>query len=140
MVAWAWHSDLTGERTWHVAGAWLLVSAGMAACSVIGLGHPALTMVALTCAITGTWAIQPTFWGVPTAMLTGTAAAGGFAMINSVGNLGGWLGPTVYGMIRDATGSDSTALLCLALAPIVAALAVITAGQDRRLERIPPRV
>jgi nitrate/nitrite transporter NarK len=111
----------------------------MAACSVIGLGHPTLTMIALTCAVTGTWAIQPIFWGVPTAMLTGTAAAGGFAMINSIGNLGGWLGPTVYGMVRDATGSDNVALLCLAVAPVIAALAVLAAGQDRRLERIPPR-
>ena len=47
MIFWGWHSDLKGERTWHVAGACLLAAAGLAACILIGVGHPAITMVAL---------------------------------------------------------------------------------------------
>jgi ACS family tartrate transporter-like MFS transporter len=55
------------------------------------------------------------------------------------GALGGFLGPWAYGLVKDASGSTSLALLCLALGPIVAALAMIAVGHDRRLERIPPR-
>ena len=139
MLFWGWHSDLTGERTWHVVGALLLVSAGLASCTLIGLGHPVVTMIALIFAVMGNQSIAPVFWSIPSALLTGTAAAGGIAMINSVGNLGGWFGPWVYGLVKDASGSTSLGLLCLAAAPVIAAIAVIAAGHDRRLERMPPR-
>jgi nitrate/nitrite transporter NarK len=76
------------------------------------------------------------FWSIPSSMLTGAAAAGGLAMINSVGNLGGWLGPMVYGMVKDATGSTNIGLLCLAAAPVVSAIAILAAGHDPRLERL----
>ena len=55
---------------------------------------------------------------------------------NAVGNLGGWLGPTVYGLAKDATGSSDIGLLCLAIGPLVTAIAVVLAGHDRRLERL----
>jgi MFS family permease len=139
MNYWARHSDLTGERTWHVAGAALLCAAGLGACILIGVGHAVVTMMALIVAAMGAWALCTTFWALPSAMLTGAAAAGGLAMINAVANLGGWFGPWLFGLVKDATGSDNIALLCLALAPAVSALAVIAAGHDRRLERIPSR-
>jgi ACS family tartrate transporter-like MFS transporter len=139
MIYWGWHSDLTGERTWHVVAACLLCSAGLAACTLIGLGHPVVTMIALCLAVMGQQSIAPTFWSIPSAMLTGAAAAGGIAMINAVGNLGGWLGPTVYGVVKDMTGSTDLGLLCLAAAPVISAIALVAAGHDRRLERIPPR-
>jgi MFS family permease len=134
---WGWHSDRTGERPWHTAGAWLLCAAGMAACVVIGAGHPVLVMVALILATMGQFACQPPFWALPSALLTGTAAAGGIAMINAIGQLGGWFGPSIYGLVKDVTGSDNSALLVLALAPVISAIAVLLAGHDRRLERIP---
>ena len=96
-------------------------------------------MVALIFAVIGQWSASPVFWSLPSALLTGTAAAGGIAMINAIGNLGGWLGPWMFGLVKDATGSDNIALLCLALAPIDLRHRVIAAGHDRRLERIPPR-
>jgi ACS family tartrate transporter-like MFS transporter len=136
---WGWHSDRSGERTWHVAGAWLLVSAGMGACILIGASHPVVLMVALIVATANQYCVAPVFWALPTALLTGTAAAGGLAMINAIGNLGGWLGPWVFGLVKDATGSDNIALLCLASAPVISAIVVIAVGHDRRLERIPPR-
>ena len=139
MIFWGWHSDRTGERTWHAAGAWLLTSAGMGACSIIGVGHPVVTMVALTFAAMGSWCLAPIFWSLPSAMLTGTAAAGGLAMIAAIGQLGGGVGPWVFGLVKDATGSDNTALLCMAMAPIISAVLVVVAGHDRRLERTPPR-
>jgi nitrate/nitrite transporter NarK len=139
MNYWGWHSDRTGERTWHVASAWLLSSAGMAACILVGPGYPAVVMVGLTFAVIGPWAMAPAFWSLPSALLTGTAAAGGIAMIGAVGQLGSWFGPTLFGLVKDATGSDTTALLCLALAPVISTVLVVAAGHDRRMERIPPR-
>jgi nitrate/nitrite transporter NarK len=139
MIAVGYHSDLTGERTWHVAGSCLLCSFGLAVCIVIGLDHPYITMVALCLAVMGQQCISPLFWSIPSAMLTGVAAAGGLAMINAIGNLGGWLGPSVYGLVKDATGSTNLGLLCLAVAPVISAIALVLVGHDRRLERMMER-
>jgi nitrate/nitrite transporter NarK len=139
MVYWGWHSDRTGERVWHVAGACLVCALGLGACVFIGLGHPVLMMLALIVATMGQQCIPPTFWSLPTAMLSGTAAAGGIAMINAVGNLGGFVGPSVFGYVKDGTGSDTIALLCLAAAPVISAVVLLAVGHDRRLERIPGR-
>jgi nitrate/nitrite transporter NarK len=95
-------------------------------------------MVALILGVMGQQAIAPTFWPLPTAMLSGVAAAGGIALINSVGNLGGFLGPYMFGLIKDATGgSDLIALLAIAAWPVLSAVVLIALGHDRRLERIP---
>jgi ACS family tartrate transporter-like MFS transporter len=137
MNVWGWHSDKTGERTWHVAGACMLCSAGFGACILIGPSNPVLLLVALSCGVMGRESISPTFWALPSALLTGTAAAGGIALINSIGNLGGFLGPWVFGLVKDASGSDNLALLVLAVAPLISVVALVVVGHDRRLERIP---
>jgi MFS family permease len=139
MIAWGYHSDITGERKWHLAVAALVAAAGLAACAVIGVGHPVVTMVALCIAMMGQQSLIPIFWSIPSAMLTGVAAAGGLAMINSVGNLGGWFGPSIYGIIKDATGSANIGLLFLAVGPLITAICAVVVGQDRRLERLPAR-
>jgi ACS family tartrate transporter-like MFS transporter len=139
MIYWGYHSDLSGERTWHVAGAALVAAGGLAVCVLIGAGHPIVTMIALCIAMMGQQSLIPTFWSLPSAMLTGVAAAGGLAMINAVGNLGGWLGPSIYGLVKDATGSADIGLLCLAVGPLVTAIAVVVAGHDPRLERLMAR-
>lgn len=133
------HSDRTGERLWHTAAAWLTVAIGLGACTFIGVGHPVLLMGALCVAAMGMWVAPPIFWALPSAMLTGAAAAGGIAMINAVGNLGGWLGPWVFGLIREASGNDTVALLFLAGAALISSIAVLLAGHDRRLEATPHR-
>ena len=139
MNFWSWHSDITGERVWHPDCAWLLVSAGLGAGILIGVGHPVVTMVALTVAVVGLWCATASFWPLPSSLLTGTAAAAGLAMISSIGSLGGWFGPSAYGLVKDFSGSDNIALLAMGLAPVISAIAVVVAGHDRRLERIPPR-
>jgi MFS family permease len=139
MLAWGWHSDVTGERTWHIAGPFLLAAAGLATCAIIGVGHPVLVFIALMFAILGQQILVPIYWSIPSAILTGTAAAGGIALINSVGNLGGFFGPSLFGLVKDASGSDTIALLSLALAPALSAIMVLMVGHDRRLERIPSR-
>jgi len=69
-------------------------------------------------------------------MINGVAAAGAIALINSIGNLGGWFGPTVYGLVKDATGSTRFGLLCLAGAPVISAIVLVLVGHDRRTERM----
>jgi MFS family permease len=125
MIVWGRHSDRTGERTWHAAGALLLVAAGLVGCTAIGGGHPVLMMIALCITITGNQSVAPCFWSIPSSMLSGTAAAGGLAMVNSLGNLGGWFGPWMYGLVKDATDSTSSALFSLAAGPLVAAIVLI---------------
>ncbi len=132
MIVWGYHSDRTGERTWHAAGALLLVSAGLVACTAIGSGHPVIMMVALCITIMGNQSVAPCFWSIPSSLLSGTAAAGGLAMVNSLGNLGGWFGPWTYGLVKDATSSTSAALFSLAAGPLIAALTLVLLRHDPR--------
>jgi MFS family permease len=136
MLYWGWHSDRSGERIWHAASAWLLCAAGMAACAVIGVGHPVATMIALTVALVGQASCFAIYWTLPTILLTGTAAAGGFGFINTIASCGGLFGPWMFGLVRDATHNDNIALLCLAAAPVMSATMILVAGRDRRLERM----
>jgi ACS family tartrate transporter-like MFS transporter len=137
MIYWGFRSDHSGNRTLYVASACALCAAGLAACTFIGTGHPVWMMVALILGIMGQQSIAPTFWPLPTAMLSGVAAAGGIALINAVGNLGGFLGPYMFGLIKDQTGSDMIALLALACAPVMCTVVLLALGHDRRLERAP---
>jgi len=82
------------------------------------LGNPALAAVALTICAMGVYAAVPTFWTLPTGFLTGSAAAGGIALINSIGNLGGFVGPYAIGWIKDATGEITLGLVVLARRPV----------------------
>jgi MFS transporter, ACS family, tartrate transporter len=105
------HSDRTGERRWHVAVAAMLSAVGFALSGF--LHNPYLAMAALTLAFVGLKSTLGPFWALGTAFLSGTAAAGGIALINSVGNLGGFVGPSLVGVIKDRTGSNVAALLLL---------------------------
>jgi MFS transporter, ACS family, tartrate transporter len=135
MVLWGLHSDRTGERPLHAAAACFLNFAGLAVC--IFLQDPVLMVIAIIFAQMGSSAIAPTFWTLPTAMLSGTAAAGGIALINAVGNLGGFLGPYLMGTIRDATGSFTIGLLAISMGALVASIVLASLGHDRRLEEVP---
>lgn len=135
MVSWGLHADRTGERTRHCAAACFLSFIGLASC--VFLNNPVAMMAAIVLAQMGQSAIAPTFWPLPSAMLTGTAAAGGIAMINSVGNLGGFLGPYAMGLARDATGSFGIGLLIIASGMLVAGIVLLLLGHDRRFGHAP---
>jgi ACS family tartrate transporter-like MFS transporter len=105
------HSDRTGERRWHVALCAISSAIGFAFSSY--LQNPYLAMAALTVAFAGLKCTIGPFWALTTTFLAGTGAAGGIALINSVGNLGGFFGPTLVGVIKDRTGSNFAALLLL---------------------------
>jgi len=138
MVLWGRHSDRTGERPRHVAIAYSVAAIGLISTAL--MTDPILTMVMLVVASIGGSSTGPTFWTLPTAMLSGTAAAGGIALINALGNLGGFFGPYLFGLIKDATGgSFMFGLIALACGPLMSASLVLMLGHDRGLEHIPGR-
>jgi len=130
MIPWTRHSDHTGERVWHVALPAFLGGAGLIAGAY--LGDPLLAMVALTLASVGTFGALPTFWTLPTAILTGTAAAAGIALINAVGNLGGFVGPYIVGWIRYKDPALATAALGGFM--ILGGLITLILGHDKEME------
>ena len=135
MVWWGRRSDRVAERRLHTAMPLFLAAAGIAVSTV--LDDPSLKMIALCVAGFGIFACLPVFWTLPTAFLSGAAAAAGIAVINSIGNLAGFAGPFAMGWIRDHTGSYTGGLLLLAGLGIIAVGTVLTLGHDDALERAP---
>jgi len=124
MLITGYHSDRTGERRWHVAVAAIISAVGFAFSAY--LKNPYLAMVALTVAFVGLKSTVGPFWALGTTFVGGTAAAGGIALINSVGNLGGFVGPTFVGILTDKTGSIGSSLWFLGGALMLMALLVLT--------------
>jgi ACS family tartrate transporter-like MFS transporter len=112
MVVIGVHSDRTGERRWHVALSALLAALGWGI--TLAAPQPWVALLGLALAQTGMMSMLPTFWGLPTAILSGTAAAGGIALINSVGNIGGFVGPLAMGRLRETTGGYTAGLALMA--------------------------
>jgi nitrate/nitrite transporter NarK len=132
MILWARHSDATRERVMHVGAPLLLTAVALGVSSQ--LTDPSLTMIVLTVAALGVFCCFGVFWTLPTAWLSGTAAAGGIALINSIGNLAGFGGPYLIGWIKDQTGSTSHGLLALAVLPLIAGLLVFFGGHGSKTE------
>ena len=86
------------------------------------------------------YAANATFWTLPTSFLTGAAAAGGIALINSIGNLGGFVGPYAIGWIKDATGETTLGLVLLAACSIIAGVVTFLMGHDSKIEMAGSRV
>jgi len=106
------HSDRTGDRYVHIAVSASVGAVGLAA-SALGQS-PVIGVLALSIAAVGIWSAVPVFWSLPTMFLSGTAAAGAIALINSFGNLGGFVGPFVIGRVHDLTGSYAASLMMVA--------------------------
>nr|WP_256625494.1 MFS transporter [Pseudomonas sp. LPB0260] len=118
------HSDRSGERRLHCAFATLLAGAGLALTGLF-LGSPLIALCALSLSAIGILAAFPVFWSLPAAFLTGTAAAGGIALVNSVGNLAGFAAPYLMGSLKTATGSFSAGLYVVATLQVIATLLVL---------------
>ena len=138
MLWWTRHSDATKERVWHVAGP--AIVGGLSLVVAAYLSSPTLAAIALIICAMATYAALPTFWTLPTAFLTGSAAAGGIALINSIGNLGGFVGPYAIGWIKDATGAATLGLVALAACYIAAGLVTLLQGHDTQIEMAGSRV
>jgi MFS transporter, ACS family, tartrate transporter len=129
MVWWARHSDRTGERTWHVVGACLLASAGLVLAGFAGT--VVAVLLALSLVNIGISAAKPPLWSMPTMFLSGSAAAAGIATINSIGNLGGFVGPAMIGWIKDLTGSFQGGLFFVAGLLVLSAVLTLVLARSQ---------
>ncbi|SOY55840.1 MFS transporter [Cupriavidus taiwanensis] len=130
MVLMAYSADRSGERRWHIALPALAGALGLVL-SVQWHGDTTLAMVALTLATIGILTTLPLFWSLPTAFLAGTGAAAGIALINSLGNLAGFLSPYAVGWLKDLTHSTDSGMYLLAVCLVVGA--ALTLSVPKRL-------
>jgi D-galactonate transporter len=131
MVIVAKHSDSHEERRWHLALSAFSGAIALAASAVAR--SPLMSLLTISIAAAGISSTAGPFWTLPTGFLEGTAAAGGIALINSTGNLAGFVGPSVVGLIRQATGSFAGGLLAMALAMLMAGVIALA------IPRLEPR-
>ena len=134
MVWWGRRSDRVVERRFHTAFPLFVAAAGIAVSTVFD--DPTLKMISLCIAGFGIFACLPVFWTLPTAFLSGAAAACGIAVINSIGNLAGFAGPFAMGWIKDHTGSYTGGLLLLSGLGIIAMGAALMLGHNEAKKRV----
>ena len=118
-------ADRTGERRWHIAVPALLGAVGLVL-SVTWGQNTVLAMTALTLATMGILTTLPLFWSLPTSFLAGAGAAAGIALINSVGNLAGFVSPFAVGWLKDMTQSTNAGMYLLAVSLVVGALLTLS--------------
>ena len=136
IVFWGRRSDRKLERRFHLAFPLFVAAMGIAASTVTD--DPRLRMAAFSIAGFGIFGGLPVFWTFPTAFLSGPAAAGGIALINSIGNLAGFAGPYAMGVLKDWTGTYTVGLLTLSAAGLMAMVVVLLLPHDTALERVQP--
>ncbi len=130
MILWARHSDRTGERTWHVVIACLVASAGLLLAG--GAASAVAVIAALSLVNIGISSAKPPLWAMPTMFLSGSGAAVGIATINSIGNLGGFVGPWAIGWIKDLTGSFTGGLVFVAALLVLSAIVTLVVARSGR--------
>ena len=135
MIWWGRRSDARRERKGHAAFALFVAAAGIGASTLFA--DPVLKMGCLTVAGFGIFACLPIIWTLPTAFLSGAAAAGGIATVNALGNLAGFFGPSAMGYMKDWTGSFDSGLWMLSAAGLVGMAVVLALPHDARLEEAP---
>ncbi len=126
-----WSSDRTKERRWHTALSMIVASIGLLL-SVVAQDQTALAVLMFCVAGAGMYSYLPGFWALPTSFLTGTAAAASIGLINSIGNLGGFVGPYVVGYLSQATNSFLGGVLYLATSALVAAGLILSLRATRQ--------
>ncbi|WP_104654581.1 MFS transporter [Ralstonia insidiosa] len=126
MLWWARMANRAQSCIPYVAGA--LVVAAVALAASTALDAPALKLAALCLTVSGILAFQATYWAIPSNFLTGRAAAGGLALIVSVGNLGGFVGPSMIGAIKQFSHGFTAPLLAVSAVLLIGALAIAWLG------------
>ena len=132
MIAWGYRSDRKGERVWHTAIALFVSAIGLGACLFVS-GSLGLTLVALSTALVGCYALKGPFWALSTEWLVAGAAAAGIAQINALGNLAGFVGPFLLGWIKDLTGSYALGMLPMIALAVIGGIAVLANGKKQAL-------
>lgn len=115
-------SDRMQERKWHLTITTVVAGVSLLGSAYTGSENPVATMVLLSLSSICLYGCMPIFWTYPPAFLTGTAAAAGIALINSIGNLGGFAGPFAVGWIKDATGNFLAGLIFLGTSVVIGGL------------------
>lgn len=129
------HSDRTGDRVWHVfTGAVLSGSALLAAPFA---GDAAAAIALLSVASAGLYIAMPLFWQLPQRFLSTSTMASGIALINSVGNLSGFVGPYATGLLHDATGSFTGGIVLVSVLVFVAAVALVALNRSASKRALP---
>ncbi len=129
MILWGRRSDRLGERRWHLAIPFLILATGLAGGTLVSGLVP--VVCALSVAAVGVYMLKGPFWALATEQIRPTTAAASIAVINAVGNLGGFLGPYLIGAIKGATGSFTLSLVPLILFALVSAVLSLVAGRQR---------
>jgi MFS family permease len=114
------HSDKVGERRLHIAVCMAIGGLALLVCAFVA--QPVFGLILLCIAAAGIWGCLAVFWTLTGEFLTGAAVAIGIALINTIGQIGGLLGPWMVGLIKDFTGNFSMALVVLAIAAFLAAV------------------
>ncbi|KAA1020005.1 MFS transporter [Pseudonocardia sp. EV170527-09] len=131
MVLWARRSDRSGERPLHVAVPAVVGSVAIA--GALYMDSPLLVMACVTVCAIGVFAAIPPFWSLPNAFLTGAGAAAGIGLINSFGNLSGFVGPFVAGWLKDLTGDSRAGMWVVTVMMLMSA--AIAIGFRRTAQR-----
>ncbi len=138
MILWARHSDRSGERTWHVVIPCALACAGFVFAG--GASTIAGVIAALVIVNIGISAAKAPLWAMPSLFLSGSGAAAGIAMINSIGNLGGFVGPFAIGWLKGVTGGYAAGLYVvgasLALSAVLTVVLSRRSAPDAAAERV----
>jgi len=130
-----WNADRTGERRLHAVTAIVIGSVALGL-APLTKGHLPLTIACFAVAFAGIKAYQPAFWSLPSLFLTHAAAAGSIGLINSVGNLGGFLGPAVLGNVKKYTHSFDAGVYYLCCSLAACALIIGLLGIGRREAKV----
>lgn len=112
------HSDRTGDRRWHLT--FLGLAGGVALIVGTQMENPIAGLISICIGLTFSFSYVTVFWAIPMTVLQGPAAAAGLALINSIGNLGGFAGPYIVGYVREHTGSFNLAICAFSLFFLVA--------------------
>ena len=131
MILVARHSDKTGERRWHFAVPMFIAGLGLLAAG-LSVSIPLLAIILLIITGGAIFSSLGNFWSRPSAMFSGAAAAAGLALINSLGNIGGFVGPYVMGFLQDLSGTNVTGLFFMSALAIVGGLLSVFAVKERQ--------
>jgi MFS family permease len=130
MVVVGRHSDATGERRWHIA---LSAVVGGVALALTGFVRGVVpSIVLLSCATAGLASMLGPFWAFATSFLGGIGAAAGIALVNSVGNIGGFVGPNIVGFVREATSEFAAGLAIVGVILVAGGALVLTVNPSKK--------
>lgn len=128
------HSDKTQERSWHVAACLIISALGLWAAIYVLDINVWFAFIFLAIALCGAFGAFPPFWAIPPSFITGAAAGGAIALINSIGNLGGFFGPTIVGYLKEITGSFNSAIAFLGISMFIAGAIIVSSSRRKQKE------